>query len=129
MKQKRLLLFLCLCIGICGCGNQEMLMKDSRGLYLISDSFSIYSDEEDPHFMEYGEKTSIKTFLPQSNCLPDCIHGKETPSESNKDATIYEYMVEDDLYYFIQCHKSDSKYNNGKDILIGKNKEKLLLLC
>ena len=127
MKQKRLLLFLCLCIG--GCGNQEMLMKDSRGLYLISDSFSIYSDEEDPTFLEYGEKTSIKTFLPQSNCLPDCIHGKETPSESNKDATIYEYMVEDDLYYFIQCHKSDSKYHNGKDILIGKNKEKLLLLC
>lgn len=133
--KKRLFSFMLLA-SVCiftGCGKSQddfQVERDERGLYLISSSFSIYSDEEDPKFMEYGVKTSIKEFLPQSNCTASCIHDYQNPTETLSDGTaIYQYDVEGETYYYIQCNKSNSKYHNGKDILIGKNKNKLISLC
>lgn len=132
---KKLFILCTILIMLTGCGNKTKkvneLEKDARGLYLINDYFSIYSDEEDPMFIEYSGKTSIKEFLPQSNCLPGCIHNNSEPIDTLNDGgtKIYEYQVEEDQYYFIECHKIGSKYNNGKDILIGKDKEKLINLC
>lgn len=133
MLKKLFVFFLwgCTCLGITGCGEEPLKPKpDERGLYLIHDTFSVYSDEEDPKFVGDHGVTSIKEFLPQSNCLPSCIHDKDTPSETLEDGTtIYDYVVEGETYYYIQCNKSSSKYHNGRDILIGKNKNKLISLC
>lgn len=112
--------------NVTGCDNE----RDERGLYLIHSTFSVYSDEKDPMFMENGVKTSIKDFLPSSNCLPECVHDQEKPTETLSDGTaIYQYDVEGETYYYIQCNKKNSRYHGGKDILIGKDKNKLISLC
>lgn len=134
---KKLLNICSILILLTGCGmhpkENNVSNVDSRGLYFIVESMGryIYSDEENPMFIEYDVKTSIKDFLPQSNCIYSCIHNDSEPVETLWDGgtNVYEYMVEEEKYYLIECNKMDSKYHNGKDILIGKDKEKLINLC
>ena len=105
--------------------------SDERGLYKILDygDSGIYSDEENPLFINDNEKESIKEFLPNSNCTIDCIHGYSNPVESNQEFEVYKYKVLDKTYYLIKCQKINSNYNNGKDILIGQDKDKLSKFC
>ncbi len=111
MKKKILIILFCgvMVLGVTGCGNKveksNENKRDSRGLYLIATSMEryIYSDEEDPMFMEYGKKTSIKDFLPHSNCIYSCIYNESDPIEIlwHGGTNVYEYMVEDEKYYLI----------------------------
>ena len=133
---KKIFLIICALILFAGCGKQTEEKKnytDNRNLYVIAESTGrkIYSDEEDPMFMKNGVKTSIKEFLPKSNCIYTCIYNESEPINVLYDGgtEVYEYEVENDTYYLILCNKIDSKYGNGKDILIGKDKEKLINLC
>ena len=95
-------------------------------------NYSIYADEEDPKFInDQGIKVSIKEFLESSNCTVDCIHSYSDPIKTLKDggSKVYKYKVENQTYYMIECNKMGSRYNNGRDILIGKDLDKLVNYC
>jgi len=94
-------------------------------------NFDIYSDEKDPMFYIDGEKVYIKDFLESSNCTIDCIHNySEAKGILNDGGTKYfEYEVDNQTYYLVECNKFGSSYNMGKDVLIGKDLNKLINYC
>ena len=127
--------FLICCFGmLVGCGKKEELQeKDDRGLYFITTNInrSIYSDEEDPKFIVYDKVESIKEVLPSLNCTYDCIHKNSEPIDVVNDggSKIYQYEIEGETYYLVDCNRLNSNYHNGKDVLIGKDYNKLVNLC
>lgn len=105
-------------------------IKDSRGLYLIDIGRSIYSDIENPKMILNGKTVLVKE-IKNTNCTASCIHNYSEPIETLWDggSKIYEYEVESEKYYVIECNKINSKNNNGKDVIISKDKDKLSNLC
>ena len=103
---------------------------DERGLYLIDESRSIYSDMKDPKMMSDGKVVSVSE-IKKTFCMASCIHNNSNPIAELNDggSKIYEYKVKNEKYYVIECNRINSKYNNGKDVIISKDKEKLADLC
>lgn len=116
--------------GLFDKGSQILNIKDDRGLYKLNDSRSIYSDMENPKMILNGEVVSVKD-INKTNCTASCIHNYSEPIEILRDggSKIYEYEVENEKYYIIECHKTNSKYNNGSDVIISKEKDKLANWC
>ena len=104
--------------------------KDSRGLYKINDSRSIYSDILNPKMLLDGKVVPVKE-IAKTNCTSSCIYNYSEPIEILRDggSKIYEYEVENEKYYLIECNKINSNYNNGKDVIISKDKSKLANWC
>ena len=104
--------------------------KDERGLYLINKDRSIYSDIKDPKMVLDGKVTSVKD-IALTNCTASCIHHYSIPISVLFDggSKIYSYNVDNETYYLIECNKLDSKYHNGKDIIISKSLDSLPNYC
>lgn len=132
---KKIIILVCgaILLSITGCNINETLKQDDRGLYKILERAgeTIYSDEEDPKYMSNGVIKSIKKDLPKTNCTNSCIYNNSDPIEILRDggSKIYEYEVGTEKYYLIKCNKTDSKYHDGKDNIISKNKETLANYC
>ncbi len=131
---KKIVIFIILSFALfitTGCQNRNF-SQDNRQLYYLleNNNRKIYSDEKDPLFILNNQKVSIKEELPKTNCTYDCIHKYSEPIDMLDDGgtKIYSYQVVNETYYLIECNKIDSKYS-GKDILIGKDKNKLIDLC
>ena len=115
---------------ICDKVEAKVTKNDDRNLYLISKSRSIYSDMKDPKMILNDKVVSVSE-IDQTNCTVSCIHNYSEPIATLYDggSKIYEYEVENEKYYVIMCNKMDSKYHNGKDVIISKDMNKLANLC